>query len=79
MALSILLKSYWNTYAACKLLNANFMGMLKGEKPSEEILPLITLQAQITNLFSGYIFIDQTTAIAIIVDENGKIVKVISG
>jgi len=67
------------TYAACKLLNTNFMGMLKGEKPSEEILPLITLQAQITNLFSGYIFIDQTTAIAIIVDENGKIVKVISG
>jgi len=67
------------TYAACKLLNTNFMGMLKGEKPSEEILPLITLQAQITNLFSGYIFIDQTTAIAIIVDENGKIVKVITG
>jgi len=66
------------TYAACKLLNINFMGMLKGEKPDPRLINLISLQAQLTTLFTVSPYIDQVPATAIIVDENGKIVKVIN-
>lgn len=67
------------TYAACKLLNANFMGMLTGKKPDPRLIQLITLQAQLNMLFSGYLYLDQANAVAIVVDENGQIVKVVVG
>ena len=67
------------TYAACKLLNANFIGMLNGKKPDPRIMELISLQAQLTTLFTINPYIDQVPATAIIVDENGQIVKVITG
>ncbi|WP_297090877.1 hypothetical protein [Thermococcus sp.] len=67
------------TYAACKLLNANFMDMLNGQKPDPRLMNLITLQAQLNMLFSGYFYLDQANAVAIVVDENGKIVEVVAG
>ena len=67
------------TYAACKLLNANFMGMLKGEKPDPRLINLISLQAQLTTLFTLNPYVEQVPATAIIVDQDGRIVKVISG
>ncbi|WP_232461993.1 hypothetical protein [Thermococcus siculi] len=55
------------------------MGMLNGQKPDSRLMNIITLQAQLNILFSGYFYLDQVNAVAIILDENEKIVKVVTG
>lgn len=80
----------WGTYAACELLQGEFMKPILGEKPRPELEYLIELQGRALMLFSQNpleaftITIDPNNPfklqpIAIIVDKNGQIVKVLVG
>ena len=80
----------WGTYAACELLQGEFMKPILGKKPRPELEYFIELQGRVLMLFSQNpleaftITIDPSNPfklqpIAIIVDKNGQIVKVFVG
>ncbi|WP_461864680.1 S-layer protein [Thermococcus sp.] len=80
----------WGTYAACDLLQGEFMKPILGEKPRPELEYFIEVQGRMLLLFGQdplkafTISIDPTNPFklqttAIIVDKKGKIVKVLIG
>ncbi|GEM_PF-2731827 len=80
----------WGTYGACNLLQGEFMKPILGEKPKPELEYFIEVQSRVLLLFSQNpleaftITIDPNNpfklqTIAIIVDKDGKIVKVVTG
>ena len=76
----------WGTYAACELLQGEFLKPVKGMKPDADLMTVITLQTQVLTMFVDPFSIfevgpDPTKVpiTAIIVDKNGRIVKVIVG
>ncbi|WP_048148976.1 hypothetical protein [Palaeococcus ferrophilus] len=76
----------WGTYAACELLQGEFLKPISGMKPDADLMTVITLQTQVLTMFADPFSIfevgpDPTKVpiTAIIVDKNGKIVKVLVG
>ena len=80
----------WGTYAACELLQGEFLKPLLGEKPSPDLNYILELQGRMLLLF-GQDPLDafdvnlepsnpfKFQVIAVIVDKDGRIVKVVSG
>jgi hypothetical protein len=76
----------WGTYAACDLLKGEFLKPVKDIQPDKNFMSLVQLQAQILTMFADPFSIfevgfDPTKLpiTAIIVDKDGKIVKVVMG
>ncbi|MFA4701485.1 hypothetical protein [Pyrococcus kukulkanii] len=80
----------WGTYGACELLQGEFLNPILGKEPKKELMPFLELQTRMLFLFSqnpldAFMFsIDPSSPfklqpIAIVVDKDGKIVKVIGG
>ncbi|WP_461865060.1 S-layer protein, partial [Thermococcus sp.] len=80
----------WGTYAACGLLQGEFLKLILGGKPEPELEYFLQLQSRILLLFGQNpleafnVNLDPTNpfklqVLAIIVDKDGKIVKVVTG
>lgn len=76
----------WGTYAACDLLKGEFLKPVKDIKPDKNLMSIVQLQAQVLAMFADPFSIfevgfDPTKLpiTAIIVDKDGKIVKVVMG
>ena len=80
----------WGTYAACDLLQGEFMKPILGEKPRPELEYFIEVQGRMLLLFGQNpleafdVNLDPTNpfkfqTIAVIVNKNGQIVKVLTG
>ena len=76
----------WGTYAACDLLKGEFLKPVKDIQPDKNFMSIVQLQAQVLAMFTDPFSIfeigfDPTKLpiTAIIVDKDGKIVKVVSG
>ncbi|MBO8175741.1 MAG: hypothetical protein H0Z18_10835 [Thermococcus sp.] len=76
----------WGTYAACDLLKGEFLKPVKDIQPDKNFMFLIQLQAQVLTMFADPFSIfevgfDPTKLpiTAIIVNKDGKIVKVVTG
>ena len=80
----------WGTYAACGLLQGEFLKLILGGKPEPELEYFLQLQSRILLLFGQNpleafdVNLNPTNpfklqVLAIIVDKDGKIVKVVTG
>ncbi|MFA4640905.1 hypothetical protein [Pyrococcus kukulkanii] len=80
----------WGTYGACELLQGEFLNPILGKEPKKELMLFLELQTRMLFLFGqnpleAFMFsVDPSNpfklqTIAIIVDKDGKIVKVIGG
>jgi len=76
----------WGTYAACDLLKGEFLKPVKDIQPDKDFMSIVQLQAQVLAMFADpfsafEVGLDPTKLpiTAIIVDKDGKVVKVVVG